>query len=126
MKNFIFIAILLFAFSCKKEETVKVSGRVFDSISDNSIEEAEVELYCQEGGFNWNGADRTGEKVVYTNENGYFEMVLVANCKSATVVVKKQGYKSKVIHSYTGDIDIDKENILDVRLEPCDSSNDCF
>ncbi|MFZ9955788.1 MAG: carboxypeptidase-like regulatory domain-containing protein [Flavobacteriales bacterium] len=125
--RFFLVAVILFTLSCSKEETVRVSGRVIDSISNNPIEGAEVELYCQEGGgFNWNGADRTGEKVVYTDENGYFAMVLVANCESATVVVTKQGYKSKGLDSYTGDIDIEKENILEVKMEPCDSYIDCF
>jgi hypothetical protein len=129
MKKSIFVLLTIIStFSACKKETVRVSGTVIDSSSSNPIEGAEVELYCkvwERLDFVGSSGERTGEEVVYTDENGFFSLELVAHCDEASVVLKKEGYSTYSISS-NSEIDMEHDNVVEVKMEPCGSAIQCY
>lgn len=124
-KSMFFLLTIISILSACKKETVRVSGTVIDSSSSSLIEGAKVRLYCKV----WDNLDFTGssgelvgEEVVYTDENGFFSVKLVSHCDEATVLVKKEDYYTYSI----SDIDLEEDNVVEVKMEPCGSAIQCY
>lgn len=126
MKKSIFVLLTIIStFSACKKETVRVSGTVIDSSSSNPIEGAKIWLYCKEDEllrFAGSSGEIAGEEIVYTDVNGFFSVELVSHCDEATVVVMKEGYYTSSI----SDIDLEEDNVVEVKMEPCGSAIQCY